>query len=158
MKFITNLFKNDHARVFHRGLIPAVLRFFGCPFGPVILHGLCERRERYRKYCSMYRAVTSLRHSKRLVSVTMIAHATEEHVTSAMTSRNSRRAAGSGVATQSGPSRTVPLQWNTWYHATHINRGRVFSVASAPRLYHSNDQVVEWVRELLLLSLCDLLL
>jgi hypothetical protein len=39
-----------------------------------------------------------LRHSKQLISVTMIAHAREEHVTSAVTSRNNSRAAGSGVA------------------------------------------------------------
>jgi hypothetical protein len=48
-------------------------------------------------YYSMYRAVPKLRHSKQLISVTMTAHATEEQVTSAVTSRNNRRAAGSGV-------------------------------------------------------------
>jgi hypothetical protein len=48
---------------------------------------------------------------KKLISITMIVHATEEHVT--VTSRNNRRAAGSGVATRSGTRRTVPLQWNT---------------------------------------------
>jgi hypothetical protein len=56
----------------------------------------------------------------------MIAHATDEHVTSvpAVTSCNNRRAAESGVAMPSGTWRTVPLQWNTWYHANHINRER----------------------------------
>jgi hypothetical protein len=41
--------------------------------------------------------------------------ATEEHVTSAsaVTSRSSRRAAEGSIATWSGTSWTVPLQWNT---------------------------------------------
>jgi hypothetical protein len=30
----------------------------------------------YEKYCSMWRAITRLRHSKQAISVTMIAHAT----------------------------------------------------------------------------------
>jgi hypothetical protein len=68
----------------------------------------------------MQKAVTRLRHSKQLISVTMIAHATEKHVTSSVTSLNNRTAAGSGVATRSFTRGTVPLQWNTWYHATHI--------------------------------------
>jgi hypothetical protein len=90
--------------------------------------------------------MTRLRHSKQLISVTMIAHAIEEHVTSAVTSRNNRRAAGSGAATRSGTRRTVPLQWNMEYHATHISRGTMFSVGSAPTLYHSTELslVSEW--------------
>jgi hypothetical protein len=40
----------------------------------------------------------------------MIVHATEEKVTSAVTLRNNRRVAGSGVATQSGTRRTMLLQ------------------------------------------------
>jgi hypothetical protein len=76
----------------------------------------------------------------------MIAHPIEEHLTSMVTSCNIRRAAGSGVALQSGTRHTVPLQWNMWYHATHINRGTAFSVGATLRLYHSTDWVlsVEW--------------
>jgi hypothetical protein len=70
----------------------------------------------------------------------MIAHATEEHIASSVTSRN-RRTAGSGVATRSGTRCSVLLQWQMWYRATHINRETVFSVGSAPSLYHSTDQV-----------------
>jgi hypothetical protein len=67
----------------------------------------------------------------------MTAHATEEHVTSAVMSHNNRTAVGSSVATWSGMRRTVLLQWNTWYHDTNNKRGTVFSVGPAPRLYHS---------------------
>jgi hypothetical protein len=49
-----------------------------------------------------------------------------------------RTAAESGVATRSVTRRTVPLQWNMWYHTTHINRGTVFSVGSVQRLYPEN--------------------
>jgi hypothetical protein len=45
-------------------------------------------------------------------AVTMLVHATEEHVASAVTSCNNMTAAGSGVATRSGPRRRVSLQWN----------------------------------------------
>jgi hypothetical protein len=71
----------------------------------------------------------------------MITQATGEHVMSSVKSRNNRRAAGSGVATLSYTRRTVPLKLNTWYHATHINRGTMFSVGFVPRLYHSTDRV-----------------
>jgi hypothetical protein len=74
-------------------------------------------------------------------SVTVIAHATEEHVTFAVTLCNNRRAMGSGVAAQSGTRHTVPQQWNSWDHPTHINRGTMFSVRSTLRPYHSTDQV-----------------
>jgi hypothetical protein len=87
----------------------------------------------------MYKTVARLRHRKQLISVSIIEYATEEHVTSVVTTRDSWRAAGSGVAMRSVTTRTVPLQWNTWYHTTHINRGKVFSVESAPRLYQSTD-------------------
>jgi hypothetical protein len=43
----------------------------------------------------MQRAVTRLQHNKQVINVTLIAHATEEHVTSAMTSRNNTRDARS---------------------------------------------------------------
>jgi hypothetical protein len=81
----------------------------------------------------IYYAVTRLRHSKQPISITVLAHATEKHVTSAstVTSRNNRRAAWSGVATPSGTSRKVPLWWNKWYHATQTKKGTFFA-GSAP--------------------------
>jgi hypothetical protein len=48
-------------------------------------------------YIVACRAVTRLWHNKQLISVTVIVYTTEEHVTSAVTSRNNRRTAGSGV-------------------------------------------------------------
>jgi hypothetical protein len=55
-----------------------------------------------------------------------------------VTSRNSRRAAGSGVATLSGARSIVPLQWNTWYHVTYIDRETMFSVRFVQWLYLEN--------------------
>jgi hypothetical protein len=59
----------------------------------------------YLKYCDINeeRAVTKLRHTKLLINPTMIAHATEEHITSEVTSRNNRRAVGSCVLCGSAP-------------------------------------------------------
>jgi hypothetical protein len=51
-------------------------------------------RERERERES---AVTKLRHSEQFISVTMITHATEEYVTSAVMLCNNRRTAGSFV-------------------------------------------------------------
>jgi hypothetical protein len=78
-----------------------------------------------------------------------ISHYTQqENITFALTC-NSRRAAGSRVATHSGTRHTVLLQWNTWYHAAHINRDAMFSVRSTLRLYVSLNRpgwlhLVEW--------------
>jgi hypothetical protein len=60
-------------------------------------------RNKFRYYCDINeeRAITTLRNTKQLISVTMIVHATEEHVTSAVASRNNRGADGNGVATRS---------------------------------------------------------
>jgi hypothetical protein len=60
-----------------------------------------------------------------------------------MTSCNNRTAAGSGVAT-----RTVPLQWNMWYHATHINRRAVLFLLGPLRGYiiRSTELVRQWDR------------
>jgi hypothetical protein len=54
-------------------------------------------------YCGITEegAVTRLRQSKLLISITKTAHATGEHVTSSATLCNNRRAAGSGIATLS---------------------------------------------------------
>jgi hypothetical protein len=52
------------------------------------------------------------------------------------------RAMGSGVAIQSSTKWTVLLQRNKRYHATHINRGTVFSVGSAPRLITQPTELV----------------
>jgi hypothetical protein len=59
----------------------------------------------YLKYCDINEesAVTKLRHSKLLLRVTIIAHATEEHVTSSVTSRSNRRDVGSGVLCGTAP-------------------------------------------------------
>jgi hypothetical protein len=45
---------------------------------------------------------------------------------SEVTSRNNRRAVGSGGVTWPGTRRTVALQGNTRYQATHISRERCF--------------------------------
>jgi hypothetical protein len=63
---------------------------------------------------------------KQLISITVIAHATEEYVTSTVTSHNNRRAAGSGVLYAVCATVEELL-------------GEVFSVGSAPRLYHSTN-------------------
>jgi hypothetical protein len=85
--------------------------------------------------------VTGLWHSKQLISVTMIAHTTEEQVTSVVMSHNSRRAVRSSVAMWSGTGRTIVTAMEHMIHPIHINRGMVFSVGSASRLYHLTDQV-----------------
>jgi hypothetical protein len=92
-------------------------------------------------YCSMLRAVTKLWHNKQHISITVIAHTTEEHVTFTVSSCNNRRAAGSGVARHSCTRQIALLQWNTWNHTTHINKGTVFSVRASSRLYHLTNQV-----------------
>jgi hypothetical protein len=57
----------------------------------------------YREQSLVYGTVNNF------ISVTMMTRATEEYVTSAVTSCN-RRVAGSGVAMRSGTRRTVSLQ------------------------------------------------
>jgi hypothetical protein len=64
-----------------------------------------------REQCSMQRALTRLQHSKQLISITI---------------------------GELGKV-TLPLQWNTWYHATNINRRTVLSVGPTPRLHHSTE-------------------
>jgi hypothetical protein len=81
-------------------------------------------------YCCMLRAVTRLWHSKQLIRLIMIAHETKEHAKSAVTSRNNMRAAVFSA-------RSV---WPLYDAAIEELLRELFSVGSAPRLYHSTDQ------------------
>jgi hypothetical protein len=83
-----------------------------------------------------------LQHSKQIIGITMIAHASEEQVTyaSAMTSCNNRTAAEAvlpcgpapgGQCCCNGTCDTTPL----------TSTGDGVSVRSAPRTYHSTDRV-----------------
>jgi hypothetical protein len=54
----------------------------------------------HREKCSMQSAGIMLQHRKQLVSVKKITHITDEHVTSAVMSRNNRSPEGSGFVTQ----------------------------------------------------------
>jgi hypothetical protein len=56
------------------------------------------------------------------------------------------KAAGSGVATRPGAKQRVPLHCNIRHHVIRINRGTMFSVGSAPRLYLGNRNASPTVR------------
>jgi hypothetical protein len=58
-----------------------------------------------------------------------------KHIVSAtaVTSRNTRRAARSDIATRSGDRRTVPLQWNTRYNVTHKKKEPCFLLGPLQR-------------------------
>jgi hypothetical protein len=59
--------------------------------------------------------MTPERRNNRAKEIVVVREQLGKHISSAtaVTSRNSRRAAGSGVATRSGVKRTKPLQWDT---------------------------------------------